>query len=385
MLIILSLFSVIMDMVIKMVRDVSILDINKIDEDGKFVDFNIPIMMKLTDEEIIYLRRMHKNPNIAARRVVISHNQPKQYKLDKTQKYNNRRYRIQKQVKNNFFKKVMIGGVLVAVSLGLINNFSKEENVINYDVVSELDSYQESIDSSNLEEESLAMVMPTININVVQSQREVWIKKYCDIYHVNYNVVYDELKRLTNNFSSYDYLFNYTIEGLTCKGEIVRANSEEELILYAIRCIKQVPSKLGVNSSSLYNANSYVSNDNYLGQISYFSDLLGVDKCLIYAIVRTETGFNSNLFLNSNNPAGLRKSDGWWRFDTKEEGIIELCLEVLKYHRLGAYTVSEIGAIHAPVSDGNEYWVSNVEQIMKEAEEKYEELFGEKNENGFKL
>lgn len=67
--------------------------------------------------------------------------------------------------------------------------------------------------------------------------------------------------------------------------------------------------------------------------------------------------------MNSNNPAGLRLNGDWWRFSTKEEGLIELALEILKYNRKGAYTIEEIGMIHAPVEDSNENWVPSVTNI----------------------
>ena len=49
---------------------------------------------------------------------------------------------------------------------------------------------------------------------------------------------------------------------------------------------------------------------------------------------------------------------------------------------MGAVTVEEIGAIHAPVEDGNSNWVSNVTQIYEQAKEHEEELFGINVSNG---
>ena len=81
---------------------------------------------------------------------------------------------------------------------------------------------------------------------------------------------------------------------------------------------------------------------------------------------------------NHNNPAGIKTNSGsWWHFDNKEEGIIELMLEILKYQREGAYTIEEISEIHCPLSDPgdvnniNQHWVSNVKDAYNEAQALY--------------
>lgn len=355
-----------------MILDISKLDIRKIDGDGKYVDFDIPIIVKLTDVEILTLRRMHKNYNIAKNRVVIIKDINTNYVNVRNHHYN--KCKIKYRIRNNFVKRIFIYGILVSLSLSLYKKYDKADNMAK-----QYEQYDNSIEYDDYNITNTAETVMKIE-GKEENKREFYIKKYCDIYHVNYNVVYEVLNKLTNNFSNYDYLENYTINGVTCKGDKVYASCEEELLLYAIRCIKQTPSKLGIVADELYLSNDYISGVDYEKQISYFSDLFGIDKCLVYAIIRAETSFNSELFLTCNNPAGLRANDGWWKFDTKEEGIIELCLEILKYQKMGAYTVSEIGSIHAPLSDGNYEWVSNVEQIKNWAEENYVSLFCQENE-----
>ena len=79
------------------------------------------------------------------------------------------------------------------------------------------------------------------------------------------------------------------------------------------------------------------------------------------------------------------KQKKWWRFDTKEEGFIELALEILKFNRMGAYTIEEIGAIHAPVEDNNENWIPNVTDAytMVSADTELLEILQSSPEKGF--
>ena len=86
-----------------------------------------------------------------------------------------------------------------------------------------------------------------------------------------------------------------------------------------------------------------------------------------------------------NDPGGIKNNDGnWWKFDTKEEGFLELGMEILKYYRwigepssrLDEETISKIRDIHAPLSDGNIYWLPNVLSVLEYAQANSEELFG---------
>ena len=54
------------------------------------------------------------------------------------------------------------------------------------------------------------------------------IRKYCNIYNVNYDEVYSVLFNLTDNFTNDDFVNKLTISGVTCKGKPVYASSYEE-------------------------------------------------------------------------------------------------------------------------------------------------------------
>lgn len=90
-----------------------------------------------------------------------------------------------------------------------------------------------------------------------------------------------------------------------------------------------------------------------------------VDYDMLYAIARLETGnFTSNLFVNSNNPGGMRGSD-WLSFDSKQEGIMEMA-RLLRYNYInkGLTTVEQIATKYCPPTSSD--WASKVRQLMNE-------------------
>lgn len=383
------------------------IDINKITNDGRYIDFSDPmnpIICKLSNEQIAKLRKYYKNKNIAKDVKIL--------KLSREIK----KGKI-KRIRTDIIIAIVIGGIVVSVSaffkqlsLGILdlkkaNKFETEMNANVYlnengdlNVESEKEKIIEESETElslvdNMEKESELSLddYPKIEEitevpdestmpDEIMQKRKDFVKKYASIYHLDEELVWQTFVNLTDNFTDSDYLNNYHINGVTCKGTEVYADNEEQLILYTIRCMKQAPDKLGI-STNLYNDNGYTSNDDYSHQIAYFARLFGLDETLVYGIVVAETNFASDLFVNANNPAGLRLTDSWWHFETKEEGFIELCLEILKYNRKGAYTIEEIGSIHAPLSDGNQNWVPNVTNAKAYAEANREELFGTVEEN----
>ena len=201
------------------------------------------------------------------------------------------------------------------------------------------------------------------------------IRKYCNIYNVNYDEVYSVLFNLTDNFTNDDFVNKLTISGVTCKGKPVYASSYEELLLLAVRSIAQKPTNFKVNSSRLYHCDAYYSDENkYEEQISHISKIFNLDRCLIYAIIYTETNFTSDLFKLRNNPAGLMDQAQYVSFSSKEEGFIELCTEVRKYNDRGAYTLEEMAEIHCK---GNPKWAPVVREVYERTKANEKSIFGE--------
>lgn len=355
-------------------RDITKINPKYVDRNGVYFNPRSGRKFQLTKEEIYYLRKYYNddmnNPVIARDVHIIVRNKPKQkYKITREQKYNDGLYRLKKQIKRELTAFLVVGGIVVTL-VGALTYFTDElDNKYDSSTQYYASTFEEPI--FVIEEDK-------------QDERQQMIGKLCNIYHVNSDIAYKVIKGLTENFSSIGYLEG-KIDGVSCKGYDVEATTDEELFVYIIRILKQDPDRWEISQDNLYTNNHYNSGNNYCEQIKYVSDVLGVDKYLMYAIVQSECGFDSELFLESNNPGGIKDSNGdWWRFDTKEEGFFELGMEILKYYKmigepvssLDEVTLAKIRDIHAPLSDGNVEWLPNVLNRLEYARNHSEELFG---------
>jgi len=292
-----------------------------------------------------------------------------------------------------------------AIILEKLNDNNQDETIIQENQVNISNSLKNAEEmTEGTVSDGSNYVNDEVNENVSEEQvykendldtREGYIHYLCNVYQVNYDIVYSWIVQLTDNFMSDDYL-NGCIEGITCKGQTAQANSEKELLFYMVRCIKQLPERYLSSTEGLYIQNGYTSGNNYNEQIKRIADILGLDKIVMYAIVNAETSFDSPLFINANNPAGMKDSDTgeWNTFATKEEGFFELGTELLKYYKMAGITpdqidrnaLSKIRDIHCPLSDNvedevNNYWLDNVMDGIEKAQMREVELFGSEEEN----
>lgn len=396
-------------------RDLLKLDLNKIGSDGRYVDFENDIILNLTYEDILFLRSFYADKNIANRFEFSSvkpidssrinpqtqkHNAPqpkkksvptekKDYVLSREQKYTNQNH---KGIKLDG-KKLLIKLGVIIISLTLLQSFAKTvKNPITIQKTPE--GYYQGVDLSG--EKNFASSEPrtdeivettdfdTVETPMQENEKREMINTLCNIYHLNADKVYEIISQITNDFTSESYLNDLTIENVSCKGSgQLYCSSEEELLLYTVRTLKQAPERFGYSYEELQDTPDFESSTNYPEIIAHYSEVLGVDPCLIHGIIQAETGFDSQQWHEINNPAGLKNNGEWWVFDTKEEGIIELILEVLKYNRMGAYSIEEISRIHCPLSDPddtnkvNQYWVGNVTEISESVREIYNSMQSE--------
>lgn len=199
------------------------------------------------------------------------------------------------------------------------------------------------------------------------SDEEKYINYYSSVYHLNSDIVYDILSQMTDNFTTDNYINNNVIGESKMKNLYVDCDSVELAIMIAVRNINYNYGSYGYSFESIKEVTE-VSELNHMDMIGKFSDVIGVDPNLAYAISRCETGFSSDLFKYANNPAGIRlEGSKFTTFKTLEAGYIELCLELLKYNMNGKTTIAEIGKSYAPVSDGNHGWVTVVSNIYNES------------------
>jgi len=372
--------------------DITKLNIKYVNDNGFYSDYDKEDFFRLSDEEIIELRRYHNNRLIAKNRVRVKNTnfQVTVYNKDlvrrkKRLKKNKRKSRIIKRwIRRNGTTLIISVAIGVVLTAGLIFNAKgltrKGSTNIGLETSTSDDKRGKSSLPSNNKGTSLTFKGDVVNdeetfigyedevVNDEEQEIKEIIRKYCDIYNVNYDIVYDWLVNMTDNFSSDDF-YEGRIDGIRCKGADVEADSNEELLIYAIRHIKQLPEDFGLTKEDLYVDSNYVDSKDYFAEIKYYSRVFGLDECLIAAIVQSETGFDSDLFNNINNPACLRVSnDEWWAFDNKAQGFIELCLEIRKYYSKIGYShfevnddiIALIGDEHAPKEDNNIYWLGNV-------------------------
>lgn len=205
---------------------------------------------------------------------------------------------------------------------------------------------------------------------IEETFEEKTIKKYCAIYQVDYDIVYNKLRDLTDNFTSEEYL-NGTIPKITLKDEPVNFTNPETLLLAAVRCCKQTPFAVGLSCIEV--EEPYQTDENVLDQISYYSELFQIDRNLAYAILRSECSFGSDFTDKTNNLASIKFEGKFACFDNPTESIIELCTELYKHNRNGLYSIDEIGSAYAPLQDDNENWIPNVKKCYREADEAFRE------------
>ena len=217
---------------------------------------------------------------------------------------------------------------------------------------------------------------------VHQVERAEFIKILCNVFQVDYQTTYSKLVEMTDDFSDPEYLAGRH-PLVSCKGMSIDADSEEEFLVYAVRVIAQDPGRVDLTRSDVCMDNGYDSGTNYVEMIAKWARVLDVDPALVYGIMRAETGFQSKLFINGNNPGGLKdgsSSSGFWIFPNKEAGIIELMMEIIKYQYKGANTIEEMAKIHCPIDDPedtqglNKNWVRNVTNGYETGREIFEEM-----------
>ena len=315
--------------------DITKIDINRINDKGQYEDIN-GNKFRLTDQEIIMIRNYYNNNYIARKR------------LDLNKKYNIEQYR------SIDFKYALVrDNSYLGIIKHNMNHSTKVvvSNILGINLV-------DGIIPRVIQEEKR-------KFNDIKSSydREDIIRYYSNIYCLNYDRVYELLRRITSNFNSKEYKAGI-INGLKYDNKDIEANSEEELLLFFIRSLKINPGQFGLYKEDIIYERDYEYDDNYLAIISKLSNLLHVDRCLIAAIVQQSTGFDSEQFNELNNPALLKAGNEYIKFSSKEEGFIELCLEAKKI--LEKNKIEEIKPETLRYFRKNAYWVNNVYMYYKE-------------------
>ncbi len=362
---------------------------------------NLISMTTLTVDDIRFLRWYHQDDKIAYKvNVPVVKRKPsanvdtdgpvkRQASLSRDQKYNKPKYRLKEPIKV-IGKYVVIFGVIVCISVAsfkAIFNPSTPEPAPSGAYVTMTDGPGTT---GNGYMDSPTLPTPGGDIEdedyVQQVERAEFIKILCNVFQVDYQTTYSKLVEMTDDFSDPEYLAGRH-PLVSCKGMAIDADSEEEFLIYAVRVIAQDPGRVDLTSSEVCINNGYDSGTNYVELIAKWAKHLDVDPALVYGIMRAETGFKSELFMESHNPGGLKDGtgNGFWVFPNKEAGIIELMMEIVKYQYKGANTIEEMAKIHCPVNDPedkdglNKNWVRNVTSGYEQGREIFEEMGFYKN------
>lgn len=292
--------------------------------------------------------------------------------------YNSKKEKI-KNIAKGMGIKVVIGSSIICISLPFLVSLKKDalKEFVKSDSVTTEEAPLIEFNAIPLFENKVKADAMTLDAEVIEQAaieevdsllqiRQDTIKHYCAIYSVSYEQVYAKIVLLTDNFSNENFVHYLTIDGVKCKSNQPYADNEEELFIYAVRAMAQTPSVFGFDES-LYVESTFISSVDYAAMIDYYAKIFQVDRRLAYAIIASETSFNSNHFLNNNNPAGIRLNDEFVIYDNLDRGMIEFYTELLKYHfKFGANTLEEIRDIHSPLTDGNIYWLPNVTSIYND-------------------
>lgn len=167
-------------------------------------------------------------------------------------------------------------------------------------------------------------------------QKDNTVIYYASKFKLNVNRALEIAHELTDNYENEDYNKNYIIAMPKYKEKIKAFDSFEAGVVHFIRNLYSYPERYGssieemrLDETPTINENSvdgHIMMDNgltfeqYVGKIS---DLYGLDKSLVLAIVYQESGImTSGLFKYNNNIGGLRGYAGWMSFPTLEAGII---------------------------------------------------------------
>lgn len=252
-------------------------------------------------------------------------------------------------------------------------------------------SYAESLSVilENQQEQQNFLSNETINYN--NQLLKEYIYKYCEIYNIKYNLAYEIASNQTNNFKSNSFIYNNNIDGTRVYKDSRKFKSLELGVLSYIRHLSQIPEDFGYSKLNIYKENNYTDSKNYEETIKYYSDLIGISKELILAIVYSESGVNLDGpgFVNRNNPGNLigNTEYGFREFDNKEQGIIELILTIKYKYFVDMnlensdmlLTIKSIQKYFCPEDDPkvkkseniNKYWLENVTNLYLRLENDY--------------
>lgn len=337
-----------------------------------------------------------------------------QYKNTRTG-YNNYRIRKSYMKKIRTIKRnaIVLGSIIItfgSISYFKNNNLKNSTNITLEDIskyeccdINPLEISKAGFNTNNLlnNDEFIIYSNKMSNDEVVMDNQKLSIRemfiKYCNIYNVDANIVYQKASSLTNNFTSDDYINNNRIIGTTVCGKERKFDNIESGIICFIRHIKQIPEDFDLGVDNIKIKNNYISYGNCENLVSDYCNIFGgIEKELCMSIIYSENSrdLSGKQITENYNPGCLRNSESKMAcYENIEQGLIEMILN-LRYRyiedmNLENYNyndlINTIQCFYAPIDDPdnanlkiNENWAYNVKDIYLELKDDYYSIYNER-------
>lgn len=201
----------------------------------------------------------------------------------------------------------------------------------------------------------------TLNKASLSYDQQHYIKKYSEIFNLNYNYVCEVLCNYIDNKNGFTQ-----ING-------VEYDNEEVAILTFMYQLAYKPDKLGISKKEVIKEDSgYEMELSHEEAVYYYSNLLEIDPEIALSISYAECGteLDSNNYLNNNNPAGIGP---FMKFNNKEEGIIYYVFLLKNGYKLEDEADKEffncIASTYCP--DNPKHWISLTTGIYNNVNDDY--------------
>ena len=317
------------------------------------------------------------------------------------------------ETQRNKMKKIIVRGMTVFMCTSSILNFFSQKN--NDNTSSDKDNKYKIIKENNNEILSINITSATptidissdtpteivkdvdlavgiisddlINYNIDKEKVNYYndianlIYKYCDIYNLNPNVIYNKALELTNDFTSESFLNYNRVDGTLVYKKERNFDTREQGILFFVRHVSQIPEDFNLTYDQIKLTNNNNFNNDFEEQVRYLCNVNNFDYEFLMAIIYSESGtdLKGSIFNNNNNPVGLYDSNSevFFSFETMDQGIID-SIACIKYKYIEDMNLDKnnifndlevIKSIHAPKDDEkdkenlNDNWSDNVKKI----------------------
>lgn len=178
---------------------------------------------------------------------------------------------------------------------------------------------------------------------VEKEKRTKLVNYYSNVYNLDEEKVLKIIKKETNLF----------------KNKSLKKKSNKKLELEILKKVKSLTGRVKKEYD-------YEKTKTYREMVYHYAELYGIDKEKALAIELHETAkYTSPLFLNQNNPGGMKNINGdYYSFENKEQGIITHVEKLLKNYN--GQSLDEMAKRYA---EGSKTWAGKVRYFLNTLEQ----------------